>query len=187
MTEIAGIGAANAGLIRAAVQNEEQQLNQQQAQTDQDGQDIAQRRVEQAQGGSTDTGVGNPGNQNLDFSADDVQQEQVNAEVDVSLEREEVIQVQLQDENLRANDGVEITLSDAAQRAQNQLNQLNQQANQDVSFAETSLQEGIAQTESSLDSDDFTRIIDENRERDDASNGESRAARELGRVLDTFA
>ena len=30
MTEIAGIGALNAGLIRAAVQNEEQQVAQQQ-------------------------------------------------------------------------------------------------------------------------------------------------------------
>lgn len=184
MTEIAGVGAANAGFIRAAVQNEEQQLNQQQAQNNQDAQAVAERRVEQAQGGSSENGVGNPGNQNFDFGADDVQQEQVNAEVDVSLEREEVIQVQLQDENLRANDGVEISLSNAAQQAQNNINQ---QASQDVEFAEQSLQVGIAQTESSLASDEFTRTIDENRERDDTSNGESRGARELGRVLDTFA
>ena len=72
MTEIAGVGAANAGLIRAAVQNEEQQLNQQQAQNNGDAQAVAQRRVEQAQGGSGDNGVGNPGNQNFDFGADNV-------------------------------------------------------------------------------------------------------------------
>ena len=55
MTEIAGIGALNAGLIRAAVQNEEQQVAQQQAQrSDQDGQELAQRRIEQARGGASD-------------------------------------------------------------------------------------------------------------------------------------
>ncbi len=184
MTEIAGVGAANAGLIRAAVQNEEQQLNQQQAQNNGDAQAVAQRRVEQAQGGSGDNGVGNPGNQNFDFGADNVQQEQVNAEVDVSLEREEAVQVQLQDENLSANASVEVTLSNAAQEAQNNVDQ---QAVQNVESAERSLQEGVAQTESSLSSDEFTRTIDDNRERNDTSNGESSGARELGRVLDTFA
>ena len=59
MTEIAGIGALNAGLIRAAVQNEEQQVAQQQAQrSDQDGQELAQRRIEQARGGSSDNELG---------------------------------------------------------------------------------------------------------------------------------
>ena len=142
------------------------------------------RRVEQAQGGSGDNGVGNPGNQNFDFSADDVQQEQVNAQVDLSLEREENTQVQLQDENLRANDSVEISLSNAAQQSQNNINQ---QAVQDVDSAERSLQVGIEQTNSSLASDEFTRALDDKRELDDASNGESSGARELGRVLDTFA
>tara|TARA_S200000501_G_scaffold313716_1_gene305300 strand:+ start:89 stop:643 length:555 start_codon:yes stop_codon:yes gene_type:complete len=184
MTEIAGVGAANAGLIRAAVQNEEQQLNQQQAQNNQDPTAVAARRVEQAQGGSGDNGVGNPGNQNFDFSADDVQQEQVNAQVDLSLEREENTQVQLQDENLRANDSVEISLSNAAQQSQNNINQ---QAVQDVESAKRSQQVGIAQTDSSIASDEFTRALDDKRELDDASNGESRGARELGRVLDTFA
>ena len=184
MTEIAGVGAANAGLIRAAVQNEEEQLNQQQAQNNKDSTAVAARRVEQAQGGSGDNGVGNPDNQKFDFDADGVQQEQVNAQVDLSLEREENTQVQLQDENLRANDSVEISLSNAAQQSQNNINQ---QAVQDVESAERSQQEGIAQTDSSIASDEFTRALDDKRELDDASNGESRGARELGRVLDTVA
>jgi hypothetical protein len=184
MTEIAGVGAASAGVFRVASPVGEQQQNQQQLQLDQDGQDVAQRRIEQAQGGSGDNGVGNPGNQNLDFSADDVQQEQVNALVDVELQREGVVQDNVQQQVAAADRAVEVTLSEAARQAQNQAVSI---ATQDVAAAETSLQQGIAQTDASLDSDDFTRIIDENRERDDASNGESRADRELGRVLDTFA
>ena len=184
MTEIAGVGAANAGVFRSAVQNDEQQQIQQQNQTDQDGQDIAQRRIEQAQGGADDNGVGNPGNQNLDFSADDVQQAQVNDLVDNNQARTEELEDTVQQESNRQEDAVQVSLSDAARDAQNQAQRI---ATQDVSFANQSLEDGIAQTNASLDSDDFTRIIDENRERDDASNGESRAGRELGRVLDTFA
>ncbi len=185
MTEIAGVGALNAGLVRAAVQNEEQQVAQQQAQrSDQDGQELAQRRIEQARGGSSDSDLGNPGNEGFDFSADDTQQAQVNDVVDVSIQREEAVVANVQEESRRSDDGVEITLSNAAERARESAVRI---ATQDVGAAEQSLQEGIAQTESSLDSDDFTRIVDDNRERDDASNLESRASRELGRVLDTFA
>ena len=178
MTEIAGVGALNAGLVRSAVQNEEQQTAQQQVQrTDQDGQEIAQRRVEQARGGSADNNLGNPGNEGFDFSADDVQQSQVNDVVDLSIAREEAVVNTVDEDVRRSDEGVEITLSNAAVRI----------ATQDVGSAEQSLQEGIAQTNASLDSDDFTRIVDDNREQEDASNLESRGDRELGRVLDTFA
>ena len=185
MTEIAGIGALNAGLIRAAVQNEEQQVAQQQAQrSDQDGQELAQRRIEQARGGSSDNELGNPGNEGLDFFVDDRQQAQDNDVVDVSIQREEAAVANVQEGSRRSDNVVETTLSNAAERARESGVQI---ATENVGSAEQSLQDGIAQTESSLDSDDFTRVVDDNRERDDASNLESRASRELGRVLDTFA
>lgn len=185
MTEIAGVGALNAGLVRSAVQNEEQQTAQQQVQrTDQDGQEIAQRRVEQARGGSADNNLGNPGNEGFDFSADDVQQSQVNDVVDLSIAREEAVVNTVDEDVRRSDEGVEITLSNAAERARESAVRI---ATQDVGSAEQSLQEGIAQTNASLDSDDFTRIVDDNREQEDASNLESRGDRELGRVLDTFA
>ena len=75
-------------------------------------------------------------------------------------------------------------MSDAALDTQNQANRI---ATLNVGAAEQSLQDSIQQTEAGLDSNDFTRIVDDNRERDDASNIESRQTRELGRVLDTFA
>ncbi len=115
--------------------------------------------------------------------ADDVQQAQVNDVVGVSVEREQVV-LDVQEEGRRSDEGVEITLSNAAERARESAVRI---ATQDVGSAEQSLQDGISQTNASLDSDDFTRIVDDNRERDDASNLESRAGRELGRVLDIFA
>ena len=45
----------------------------------------------------------------------------------------------------------------------------------------------IIRTDSSLASDEFTRVLDDKRELDDASNEKSSGARELGRGLDTFA
>jgi hypothetical protein len=160
MTEIAGFGAANAGFLRANFQNEEQQINQQQAQKNTDSAAVAERRIGQVQGSQRDKGVNNPGNQNFDFGADNIRQEKVNTEVDASLEGDE--NTQLQDENLRANGAVEISLSNASQQ-------------------------GISQTNSSQASDEFTRTVDDKRERDNVSTGESRGARELGKVLDTFA
>jgi hypothetical protein len=160
MTEIAGFGAANAGFLRANFQNEEQQINQQQAQKNTDSAAVAERRIGQVQGSQRDKGVNNPGNQNFDFGADNIRQEKVNTEVDASLEGDE--NTQLQDENLRANAAVEISLSNASQQ-------------------------GISQTNSSQASDEFTRTVDDKRERDNVSTGESRGARELGKVLDTFA
>ena len=160
MTEIAGFGAANAGFLRANFQNEEQQINQQQAQKNTDSAAVAERRIGQVQGSQRDKGVNNPGNQNFDFGADNIRQEKVNTEVDASLEGDE--NTQLQDENLRANAAVKISLSNASQQ-------------------------GISQTNSSQASDEFTRTVDDKRERDNVSTGESRGARELGKVLDTFA
>ena len=162
MTEIAGVGAANAAFIRATVQNEEQQLNQQQAQRNPDATVVAKRRVGQDQGSQSDKDVSSLGNQIFDFGTDNVQQEQVNTEANASLEGDKNPQVQLQNENIRPNDAVAISLSNAAQQ-------------------------GISQTNSSQASDEFTRTIDDKRERDNVSTGESRGARELGRVLDTFA
>jgi hypothetical protein len=160
MTEIAGFGAANAGFLRANFQNEEQQINQQQTQKNTDSAAVTERRIGQLQGSQRDTGVSNPENQNFDFGADNIRQEKVNTEVDASLEGDE--NTQLQDENLRANGAVEISLSNASQQ-------------------------GISQANSSQASDEFTRTVDDKRERDDVSTGESRGARELGKVLDTFA
>jgi hypothetical protein len=162
MTEIAGFGAANAGFLRANFQNEEQQINQQQAQKNTDSAAVAERRIGQDQGSQSDKDVSNPGNQNFDFGADYVQQEQVKTEANDSLEGDENPQVQLQNENIRPNGAVEISLSNAAQQ-------------------------GLSQTNSSQASDEFTRTVDDKRERDNVSTGESRGARELGRVLDTFA
>lgn len=183
MTDIAGVGSASAGLFRVAAQNQEQQQVQtQQAQQDQDGRSIAERRIEGAQQGAA--GGGRQGAQQLDFSADDAQQAQVDARVDGNLEREFEIQDSVSEQSRRSEQAVEVTLSDAARNAQQQAVRI---ASQDVNFAQQSLQDGVAQTEAGLDSDNFTRIIDQNREREDASQGESRAGRELGRVIDTFA
>ena len=102
----------------------------------------------------------------------------------MSIQREEAVVANLQEGSRRSDNVVETTLSNAAERARESGVQI---ATENVGSAEQSLQDGIAQTESSLDSDDFTRVVDDNRERDDASNLESRASRELGRVLDTFA
>lgn len=185
MTEIAGVGAASAGLFRSAnIQNEEQQQNQQTSLANQDDQDATQRRIEQVSGGSDENGVGNPGNQSLDFSADDVQQAQVNAVVDNNQRVEEFSQERFDAQTERQDEGVQISLSQAAQDAQARAVAT---ANLDTQDAEQSLQEGIAQTDSSLDSEDFTRIIDDNRAESDNTTAEARATRELGRVLDTFA
>ena len=45
MTEIAAIGAVNAGIVRDSVQNEEQQFAKQQAQIKGEAEEFAQRRV----------------------------------------------------------------------------------------------------------------------------------------------
>lgn len=181
MTDIAGVGSASAGLFRAAPQNQEQQqIQTQQVQQDRDGQNLTDRRVE----GAGNASGGRQGAQQLDFSSDAVEQEQVDARVEGDLEREANLQEGLTDQARQSDDAVEITLSDAARRAQQQAVRI---ANQDVSSASQSRDDGVAQTEAGLDADDFTRIIDRNRERDDASQGESRGARELGRVIDTFA
>ena len=66
MTEIAAIGAVNAGIV----QNEEQQFAKQQAQIKGEAEEFAQRRVEQSQAGANDAGD-NPGAEDLDFSSDD--------------------------------------------------------------------------------------------------------------------
>ena len=179
MTEIAGVGAVNAGLVRNAVQNEEQQFANQQAQINREGEDFAQRRVEQAQAGANDAGD-NPGAEDLDFSSDDVQL----AQVDDSLRLESFAQNAVQEQVQEEDKAVQVSLSDAALDTQNQANRI---ATLNVGAAEQSLQDSIQQTEAGLDSNDFTRIVDDNRERDDASNIESRQTRELGRVLDTFA
>ena len=54
MTEIAAIGAVNAGIVRDSVQNEEQQFAKQQAQIKGEVEEFAQRRVEQSQAGANE-------------------------------------------------------------------------------------------------------------------------------------
>ena len=179
MTEIAGVGAVNAGLVRNAVQNEEQQFAKQQAQIKGEVEEFAQRRVEQSQAGANNAGD-NPGAEDLDFSSDDLQRIQVDDSLRLESFAQNAVQEQVQEEDK----AVQVSLSDAALDAQNQANRI---ATLNVGAAEQSLQDSIQQTEAGLDSNDFTRIVDDNRERDDASNIESRQTRELGRVLDTFA
>ena len=105
-------------------------------------------------------------------------------QVDDSLRLESFAQNAVQEQVKEEDQAVQVSLSDAALDAQNQANRI---ATLNVGAAEQSLQDSIQQTEAGLDSNDFTRIVDDNRERDDASNIESRQTRELGRVLDTFA
>ena len=88
------------------------------------------------------------------------------------------VQEQVQEED----QAVQVSLSDAALDTQNQANRI---ATLNVGAAEQSLQDSIQQTEAGLDSNDFTRIVDDNRERDDASNIESRQTRELGHLQPT--
>jgi len=185
MTDISSIGSLNANLIRAAIQNEELERTQQKVQqSDQDGQELSQRRIEQARKGSTDNDLGVPGNEAFNFDADNVQNRQV-AEISENNKRREAVAVgNIIEDGRRSDVGIEITLNNSLERAQESSVQI---AKENGVTGEKSLQDGIAQTEASLDSDDFTRTVDKNREREDASNLGSRADRELGRVIDTFA
>ena len=123
MTEIARARAANAGFIRPLFRMKSSSSTSNECKRNPDATAISGRRVEQAQGRSSDNNVDNPGDQNFDFGADNIQQEQVNTKVDISLERAENNQVQTQDENLRAIDDIEVSLNNAAQKAQNNINQ----------------------------------------------------------------
>ena len=185
MTDISSIGSLNANLIRAAIQNEELERTQQKVQQrDQDGQELAQRRIEQARKGSTDNDLGVPGNTAFNFDADNVQNRQVDDIAESNNRREEVAAGNIIEAARRSDVGIEITLNNSLERAQESSVQI---VKENGFAGEKSLQDGIAQTEASLNSDDFTRTVDKNREREDASNLESRADRELGRVIDTFA
>ena len=185
MTDISGIGSVSGALIRAAIQNEELERTQLKVQkSDQDGQELAQRRIEQVRKGSEDNDLGLPGNAAFNFDADNVQKQQVNDVVNNRIRREEVAVDNILQASRRADLGIEITLSNSLERAQESAVRI---TTENTFAAEKSLQDGIAQTEASLNSDDFTRTVDDNRDREDASNLESRANRELGRVVDTFA
>ncbi len=181
MTEIAGAGSLAAELARSTLQSQEQQQAAQQLQTDKDGQNAGDRRIEQAE-----RGAGNPSDNppRLDTSLDDVQQDQVLADVEEATEAEAVAAGQNAEREGLSAAAVEVNLSEAAQRAQQQAVQI---ANQDSASAEQALQTGVAQSNASLDSDDFTRIVDDKREVEDTANTEPRADRELGKVIDTFA
>ena len=184
MTEILGVGGSSTAALRFAVQNEQQQVSQQQSQVDQDGQNLSERRIEQVQGGRTDQRRGNPGNESFDFSTDDVQKAQVDISVDERSERKTVVEDQTSEQSKRSEQIADITLTNVAQQSRETVVRM---AEQDVGGKQKTLQDGIAQTESMLDSNDFTQTVDEGRELEDTSNLESRATKELGRVLDTFA
>tara|TARA_B100001123_G_C14784317_1_gene817864 strand:+ start:144 stop:686 length:543 start_codon:yes stop_codon:yes gene_type:complete len=180
MTDISGVGALNATLIQSALQFAERKVQQ----SDQDGQELAQRRIEQARKGAAENDLGVPGNNAFDFEKDSVQKGQVDDVVDQSIRREAVVTGNILEASRRSDVGIEITLGNSQEHAQELANRI---ATENSTGAEKSLQDGIAQTEASLDSSDFTQTIDKNRERADASNLESRADRELGQVIDTFA
>ena len=202
MTDISGLGALNATLLQSAIQFADRRAQQ----SDQEGQELAQRRVEQlregasekdlngkeisqlrvehARKGSPDNDLGVPGNEAFDFETDSVQKRQVNDVVDHNIRRENVVTSNEAEASRRADVGIEITLSNSLERAQESAVRI---TTENTVGAERSLQDGIAQTEASLNSGDFTRTIDEKRDRADASNLESRADKKLGRVIDTFA
>ena len=167
MTEIAGIAAVNNGQ-RVSSENEEQRFSIQQNQTKIKQADLADHRLDQAKSGANDADA-----KNLDPASDNIQDAQATGQIQF----ESFAQGQIEQEE----QAVKVSLSDAAQLTQNQVNQTTPK---DVNSAEQNITQ---KTETELGTDKSTQVNNDNRKREDTSNVESRQTRELGRVLDTFA
>ena len=167
MTEIAGIAAVNNGQ-RVSSENEEQRFAKQQNQTKIEQADFADRRLDQAKSGANDADA-----KNLDLASDNIQDTQATGQI--QFDGFEQGQIEKEEQ------AVKVSLSDAAQLTQNQVNQTTPK---DVNSAEQNITQ---KTETELGTDKSTQVNNDNRKREDTSNVESRQTRELGRVLDTFA
>lgn len=183
MTDIAGVGSASVGALRAGQnQEQQQQVSLQQAQKDREGQDPAERRIEEAQkGASANT---DPRNLTPGVSPEARRRDDINAKTEQKFARDADTKAEIAAQERADQSSVKVTLSEAAQRAQDNASRI---ANKDTEISRRKSADAVQSTRAELDSREFTRIIDENRQQPDASKGQSSAGRQLGRVVDRFA